>query len=180
MSAAYDMDYTRALQRKVVWDETRTKAASLLAMGYKKQHVADEVGVTRMTIYNWLDDPEFAEEVDRLSIMVGIASRAQRLRWANRTIVSRLNEDGSLQSDKDVLDWLKFAQSETDGAKIDLSKLAEMLGGEQAQGVVAPGSGPPSRLLDQSGTIEVSATQIDISHSQQADGPEGDEALNPS
>lgn len=133
MSAAYEMDYTRALQRRILWDETRTKAASLLASGHSKQYVADEVEVSRATIYNWLDDPEFAEEVDRLSIMIGIASRAQRLRYANKTVISRLNEDGSLQSDKDVLDWLKFAQSETDGAKIDLSKLTEMLGGESSE-----------------------------------------------
>lgn len=150
------MDYTHALQRRIVWDETRTKAASLLAAGHTKRSVADECGVTRMTIYNWSQDPEFAEEVDRLSIMVGIASRAQRLRYANRTIVSRLNEDGSLQSDKDVLDWLKFAQSETTGAKIDLSKLAEMLAGESGDS----GQGEPLSLPSSS-VIEATANTND-------------------
>lgn len=158
MSAAYEMDYTRSLQRRILWDETRTKAASLLAAGHSKLSVADEVGVARATIYNWLDDPEFAEEVDRLSIMIGIASRAQRLRYANKTVISRLNEDGSLQSDKDVLDWLKFAQSETDGAKIDMSKLAELLAGESTQQDAANSSGEHKQLLDdQPDVIETSA-----------------------
>ncbi len=66
--------------------------------------------------------PEFAAEVDRLSVMIGIASRAERLRFAMRVV--RQKTKGNIETDKDLLDWLKFAQSETDGVKLDLPKLA--------------------------------------------------------
>lgn len=130
MSASYLSDYARDQQRKILWDKTRTKAASLLALGYPKIKVADEVGVHRNTIAAWAEDPEFAEEVDRLSMMTGAANRAERLRVAMRFIRSRMDEDGIPQSEKDVLEWLKFAQSETHGARLDFGKLAELLAGE--------------------------------------------------
>lgn len=115
------------------WNEVRSKAACLLASGYSKQEVADELQIARSTIYEWLNYPEFDAEVDRLSLMVGIASRAERLRLVNRVIRQHVRSSGEIITEKDILDWLKFAQSETSGAKIDLSKLAEMLTEEQAQ-----------------------------------------------
>ena len=181
------------------WNEERGAAAMALAEGKTQLQVAELVGVTDRTIRNWLDDDRFVAEIDRLSLMVGVASRAERLRWVNRVVAQRVREeDGFIITERDLLDWLKFAQSETDGAKIDLSKLAEMLGGEQAQDVVAGGSGPPSRLLAQSGVIDVTAEPgsdsssgpsaqlarldrqptLPPAHSQQADGP--DEELNAS
>ena len=126
------------------WNEQRNTAAVRLAEGALQKEVAKELGITDRTIRYWLTWPEFAIEVDRLSIMVGISNRAQRLRWANRTILSKLNPDGSFKTDKDALDWLKYGQSETDGAKIDLSKLAEMLTGETGdnqQPLALPASG---------------------------------------
>jgi len=129
MSTSYQSDYMRTLQRKITWDKTRSKAAAMLAKGLPKTRVASEVGVSRETIYNWLDDPEFAEEVDRLTLMVGIASRSERIRMAMRVVRSRLDEEGVPRSEKDVLEWLKFAQSETHGARLDFGKLAELLTG---------------------------------------------------
>lgn len=156
MSTSYQSDYARAVQRQIVWDQTRSKAAGLLALGYPKTYVATEVGVSRNTIYAWLDDPEFAGEVDRLSLMVGVANRSERVRMAMRVIRSRLDESGVPHSDKDALDWLKFAQSETDGAKIDMSKLAELLAGESTQQGDGPG-GPSTQMLS-AGAIEVEAS----------------------
>lgn len=183
MSVSYEMDYTRATQRKILWDETRVKAATLLALGHSKSYVANEVEVTRATIYHWLDDPEFAGEVDRLSLMLGVASRAERLRIAMRIVRQRTDVEGNLTSEKDLLDWLKFAQSETDGAKIDLSKLAEMLAGES----VAE-HGPPQQLgpatettaIDSgsgSGGGESSSLEVVIGSSSSSND---DELLNPS
>lgn len=117
----------------------------MLATGATYGEVARQVNVTKKTVYNWMQDVEFAAEVDKLSIMVGIASRAQRLRYANKTILKKLNEDGSLQTEKDVLDWIKYAQSETDGAKLDLSKLAELLAGESSDNSTG-NSGQPAQL----------------------------------
>lgn len=127
MSTSYASDYARIQRLEIEWNKTRITAASMLAVGYSKTAVAEEIGVHRNTIYEWLDDPEFAAEVDRLSLMTGIASRAERMRLVNRLVRQKIREDGTIITEKDILDWLKFAQSETTGAKIDLSKLAEML-----------------------------------------------------
>ena len=75
-----------------------------LASGATKQEAADDAGVDRTTLYNWLKFDEFSAEVDRLSLMVGIASRAERLRIAQR-VVRHKAKDGMPQSDKDLLDW---------------------------------------------------------------------------
>lgn len=56
--------------------------------------------------------------------MIGIASRAERLRIAQRVARQKVNDEGLVSTEKDLLDWLKFAQSETDGIKLDLAKLA--------------------------------------------------------
>ena len=48
--------------------------------------------------------------------------------YRNRAVRQRVREDGHVESYKDVLDWLKFAQSETTGIKLGFSKgeIAEM------------------------------------------------------
>lgn len=102
------------------WKPNRRTAALALANGATQAEAASEAGVTDRTIRTWLDHPTFAEEVDRLSLMTDIASRAERLRIAKR--MARKLAD---TTDKDLLDWLKYAQSETDGIKLDLAALAE-------------------------------------------------------
>jgi hypothetical protein len=107
------------------WNEQRSRAAVLLASGNIHQAVADEVGVDKRTITNWLQNVEFAAEVDRLSLMVDVSSRAERLRIAMKAIRQSVKEN-QVTTDRDVLDWLKFAQSETDGVKLDLTKLTAL------------------------------------------------------
>lgn len=118
------------LSKAFCWNEQRSRAAVLLASGATRDEAAAEIEVNRATIFNWLHHPDFAAEVDRLSLMVGIASRAERLRMAMRVIKSKV-KDGIPQSDKDLLEWLKFAQSETDGVKLDLGKLAASVASAQ-------------------------------------------------
>lgn len=108
------------------WLPKREKAALALAEGQTQEAVAAATGVCRKTICNWLCVPEFAAEVDRLSSMVSIASRAERLRIAMRAVRQRVREDGTIETDRDVLDWLKFAQSETDGIQLGLPDVAIM------------------------------------------------------
>lgn len=122
------------LSSPFAWNEQRSRAAVLLASGATRDEAAAEVEVNRATIFNWLHHPDFAAEIDRLSLMIGIASRAERLRHAMRVIKSKM-KDGILQSEKDSLEWLKFAQSETDGIKLDLGKLSSSV--SQAQTPVA-------------------------------------------
>ena len=114
------------------WSSKRQKAAIALAEGQSQQAVAEAIGVCRKTIWNWQCETEFAAEVDRLSCMIDIASRAARLRIAMRVVRQRVRADGTPETEKDLLDWLKYVQSETDGAKIDFSKFAEVLAGENS------------------------------------------------
>lgn len=105
------------------WNEQRSAVALMLAEGRTQAETAAECACTDRTIRNWLQEPEFAAEVDRLSLMIGIASRAERLRIAQRVVREKMKNHRP--SDRDLLDWLKFAQGETDGIKLDLAALAE-------------------------------------------------------
>lgn len=119
------MSTNRRIVAVFEWTEQRSLAAIGLAEGKTQKQVAQEVEAGERTIRDWLANPDFAAEVDRLSLMIGISSRAERLRLAMRVV--RQKTDGEeIKTDKDLLEWLKFAQSETDGVKLDLSKLAAL------------------------------------------------------
>lgn len=104
------------------WTPKKGAVAMALAEGYTRQEASEREGVPERTIYNWLTASEFSEEVDRLSLMIGIAGRAERLRIAQRIIRDKVAKAEPFRTDKDLLDWLKFAQSETDGIKLDLAE----------------------------------------------------------
>ena len=104
------------------WSAKRHKAALALAEGQSQQAVAEATGVCRKTICNWLCVTEFLAEIDRLSCMIDIAIRAERLRLAMRVVRQKVRADGTPETEKDLLDWLKFAQSETTGIKLGFSK----------------------------------------------------------
>jgi len=109
------------------WTPKRQRAALALAQGYTEQESAEQAGVTDRTIRRWKRDLDFSVEVDRLSLMVGLSSRAERLRIAMQVARQKVREDGVFDSGKDLLDWLKFAQSETDGAKLDLATIFDAM-----------------------------------------------------
>ena len=104
----------------VLWDEAHTNAALALASGKTAAEAGEAAGVTDRTIRNWLQDVEFAAEVDRLTLMVDVSSRAERLRIAMRVVRQMVNGN-EIKTEKDLLDWIKYAQSETDGIKLDLA-----------------------------------------------------------
>jgi hypothetical protein len=97
------------------WTEQRSEAAIELAMGYSWQHTANKVGVIKKTIGNWLSHPDFAAEVDRLTLMVGISAKAERLRLCMRVIRQKTAEDGTIITKADVIDWVKLAAAELSG-----------------------------------------------------------------
>lgn len=84
------------------WTTKRHKAALALAEGQSQQAVADAIGVCRKTICNWLCVTEFVAEVDRLSDMIDISSRAERLRMAMRVVRQKVREDGTPETEKDL------------------------------------------------------------------------------
>lgn len=109
------------------WTPKKGAVAVALAEGLTRQEVSEQEDVPERTIYNWLAANEFRAEVDRLSLMTGIASRAERLRIAQR-VVRKKTAEGVVSTEKDLLDWLKFAQSETDGIKLGLTALLNATG----------------------------------------------------
>lgn len=131
------MAYKKKLKKNVsevavfVWNEKTSEAAMLLAQGYTNREVSEKAGVSERTLYRWQTDIDFSAEVDRLSLMLGIAARAERLRMAQR-VARQKTAGGAIDTDKDLLDWLKFAQSETDGIKLDLAALSAAFGEDAA------------------------------------------------
>ena len=111
-----------AMSTQFHWSSKRHKAALALAEGHSQQSVADAIGVCRKTICNWLCVTEFVAEVDRLSTIIDVSSRAERLRIAMRVVRQKVRADGTMETDKDVLDWLKYAQSETTGIRLGFSR----------------------------------------------------------
>lgn len=105
------------------WTTKNSQAAIALADGQTQRATAAALNLHENTISRWMQHPDFSAEVDRLTLMMGIASRAERLRIAKRVVKERVHDE-HVESDKDLLDWLKFAQSETDGIKLDLAALA--------------------------------------------------------
>jgi len=108
------------------WSKKSETAAISLANGDTREQAAIAAGVGAATVYRWLQVPEFAEEVDRLTFLTGIAHKAERLRMAKR-VIARLD----IRTEKDLLDWLKYAQSETDGIKLDFTELLSTIAADE-------------------------------------------------
>lgn len=111
------------------WTDQAKEVAWALAQGYSPEEIEKEVekvSLSARTIYRYKTHPDFQAEVDRLSLMVGVASRAERLRIAAKVVRQKM-KDNKVQTEKDLLDWLKFSQGETDGVKLDLAALIEAL-----------------------------------------------------
>lgn len=129
------------------WTPLREQAALMLAQGYTIVETAAAVGCNEKTIDRLKRDRRFMEEVDRLSVMVGLASRAERLRIAQRLARQRIRtgEDGSavVESKADLLDVLRYIQSETHGIKLDLTALIASLATDDAPVAGARPGGVP-------------------------------------
>lgn len=103
------------------WTSKRQQVALILSQGYTNAEAAERAGVGERTIYRWRKSVEFEAEIDRLTLLTGISQRSERLRIAMRVIRQKVGDE--VQTVKDLLEWLKFIQSETDGAKLDLTSL---------------------------------------------------------
>ncbi len=112
------------------WTRRREKVAVALAQGYTQREAAETAKVSERTVNRWYSKLEFAMEVDRLTLLTGISTRAERMRIVMQVVRQRITEkEGKefVESKRDILEWLKLAQSETDGAKLDLAPVFEAL-----------------------------------------------------
>jgi hypothetical protein len=101
--------YINNVPRTWKWDARRYKCAELIAMGIPYTQIADhpEVKVSRMTIYCWLEHPEFREHVDGLTLETGFANKRERIagmtRVTQKLFDKIINElDGVKLTDKSV------------------------------------------------------------------------------
>jgi hypothetical protein len=100
------------------WSPTRRIACTALADGRTQKEAAQLADVADRTIRTWLEHPEFAAEVDRLTLLTGIALRSERLRIVKRVIRQSVKDEQKIKTTKDILEWLKHAQSETNGTDL--------------------------------------------------------------
>jgi len=116
-------------RKKVVfrWTKRRSDAAVLLAQGHTENETAIAVKVTIRSVQRWKHDTEFAAEVDRLSLMLDISGRAYRMRLAMKRVRAILDGRKPEHKPDNLLDWLKYAQSETDGIKLDIAGMLAAL-----------------------------------------------------
>jgi hypothetical protein len=108
--------------------------------------------------------------------MIDVSSRAERLRMAMRAVRQKVRPDGTLETDKDVLDWLKFAQSETTGIKLYSKDEVQAMNAEfESVWQEAVEAEVNRRLAERGLTIEVQ--QANISKPQIHAGKDGDSLL---
>lgn len=123
MAREYQARFT--MNGKIRWEHGAGEIALLLAQGYMLKEVARMMDISEQTIHNLKKHPDFLDEVDRLTLMTDIATKAHRLRLAKAAIRKFVEErDGEIviKTKADLLEWLKYAQSETDGVRLDLSQ----------------------------------------------------------
>ena len=105
------------------WTPKKEKAVIALSSGHTQAEAAEQAGVTDRTVRRWESEIEFQLEKDRLTHMLGVSTRAERLRIAMRVVRGRTENTQYPISKADLLDWMKFIQSETDGVKLDMSTI---------------------------------------------------------
>lgn len=143
-----DADRRYGALQNLVWDDQKSDAAILLAQGYQKKEVAESVGVNLSTIHRWLKNHEFSAEVDRLTLMYGIASKAERMRTIQQAARQFMKEDGSLDvSGFTLLDLLKEARIQMEGQRLDILSTITALTAETGL-VDTTGSGRSPSLLE--------------------------------
>ena len=131
-----------------IWTPKRVAVANDLAEGFTCEETAERTGVSLRSIARLRKNYLFAAEVQRLTLMTGVAVRAERLKIAKRVIRQKVAQEinkitgqkNPILTRKDLLDWLQYSQSETDGVKLDLTDILSKL--VAAAPVDAPGDGP--------------------------------------
>lgn len=107
--------------KNIKWDERQVAAAIMLAEGHPKVEIYEKLGIERSTLWRWEQNEEFATEVDKLSLMYGLASKAKRMREINRialmfdrALTHPINEGYT------YLDLLKEARMQSEGVRLDI------------------------------------------------------------
>lgn len=76
--------YYKSVPKKWHWNAARYDAADMIAAGYPVKQVAEIVGYSRITLYGWLQHPEFKDHIDGLVLETGWANQRERIAGLNR------------------------------------------------------------------------------------------------
>jgi len=103
------------------WDDRRDRAAVMLAEARPKKEICEAIGISTKTLYMWEQNEDFSKEVDRLSLMLGTASKSNRLRLINKAIQQMIDENGKIDlTGVTFLELLKEARMQTEGLRLDI------------------------------------------------------------
>jgi hypothetical protein len=124
--------YVEAIPKVWEWNAERYKIAELIADGMPIAHIPDHPEVTiksRMTIYGWMEHPEFKSHIDGLIMETGWANRRERLnnlQFINKLLLSKLVKDidGVKLSDKSLGAVLSALQT---GSKLIAQEKGEFI-----------------------------------------------------
>lgn len=110
--------YKESVPKTWKWNAERYRVAELIAMGVPIAQIPDDPQVTiaRMTIYCWLEHPEFREHVDGLTMETGFANKRERIAQLNRLTREMFNKviremDALKLTDKSVGAFLTAIQT---------------------------------------------------------------------
>ena len=115
------------------WTKKKNAFVEMAAEGEKIVDIARKLNMSIHTAYHWNEDPLIREEIDRLSLMSGIASKAERMRIAKKAARQKMLGD-HVRTKKDLLDWLKFASKEMEGERVHVHlNIADVISSLDAQ-----------------------------------------------
>ena len=123
-------------------EDYHLEAAYLLSLGITKAEVAKRIDVTETSVYRWLRKPDFSQYVDQLTLVTGLANKAERVRKLKlRADQLWQIEQGKPSKKHDFLDYLRT--------------LRDDVGPQQTGSVIA------QTLVQIFGDVEVSQGGID-------------------
>jgi len=87
--------YAKHIPKKWEWTAERYRVAQMIADGIPISQIAEDPSISisgRITIYGWLEHPEFREHVDGLTLESGFASKRERIAGLNRLTQKLFNK----------------------------------------------------------------------------------------
>ena len=114
------------------WTKKKNAFVEMAAEGEKIVDIARKLDMSIHTAYHWNENPVIREEINRLSLMFGIASKAERVRIAKRVVRQKLLGD-HVRTKKDILDWLKYVAKETEDVHLHFADLIRSLAAQREE-----------------------------------------------
>lgn len=149
---AVPTNYMRNIPRKWEWTPERYQIAGEIASGISIRNVAEKYDYARITLYGWLEHPEFREHVDGLIMESGMANRRERI-----ATLSRLT-DKLIQKIDNELDSVKLNDKALAAVLNTIGQYSKHLAQEKEEFVE---SSKVDQTTNISGTVGVATVNVD-------------------